>query len=237
VGDAVSVDVVIPNGKDPHEFSPSARDVEAIDRAALVVLNGAGLESGLVDVAERLDDARVFAIADHVTLLGNDPHLWLDPETLGRAVPSLSAALGRALGVDLSDNAARLSSDLKALDADIASRIATLESCDLVTDHDALEYFARRYGCTIVGSVVPGLSTAGESTARDVQLLKDAIARTGARAIFVEPGSSGAIARSVANELGINAVELTVERLPARGGYLAMMHNLSDTIVGELGAK
>ena len=235
VGDAGHVKVIIPNGKDPHEFAPSARDVESIDRADLVVVNGADLESGLVDVVERLDDAKVFTVADHVTMRGNDPHVWLDPNTMLAAVPALTAELGKVLGRDLSADGARLIDDLKALDADVSSKIGTLNSCELVTDHDALEYFAARYGCTIIGSVVPGLSSAGESTASDVQSLKNAVAKTGVRAIFVEPGSSGAIARAVADELGVNVVELTVERLPERGGYVGLMRTLADTIVRELG--
>ncbi len=234
VGDAGRVKVAIPNGKDPHEFSPSARDVESIDRADLVVVNGGELESGLVDVVERLDDAKVFTISNHVTMRGNDPHVWLDPNTMLAAVPALTTELGKVLGRDLSADGARLIDDLKALDADISSKIESLKSCELVTDHDALEYFAARYGCTIVGSVVPGLSSAGESTASDVQSLKNAVAKTGVRAIFVEPGSSGAISRAVADELGINAVELTVERLPERGGYVGLMRTLADTIVKEL---
>ena len=40
VGDNAIVSVVIPDGQDPHDFQPSAKDIETINNAALVVSNG-----------------------------------------------------------------------------------------------------------------------------------------------------------------------------------------------------
>ena len=42
VGDAADVSVVIPDGQDPHDFEPSAKDVEMINDADLIVANGLG---------------------------------------------------------------------------------------------------------------------------------------------------------------------------------------------------
>src|SRR5512143_552748 len=47
VGDTARVTVSIPNGLDPHEWEPSAKDIEAINRAGLVVQNGLELEGGM----------------------------------------------------------------------------------------------------------------------------------------------------------------------------------------------
>jgi len=70
VGDAARVQVLMPNGIDPHDWSPSAKDVAALDDADLVMVNGLGLEEGLEDAlaeAERAGVA-VFEATDHVTL-------------------------------------------------------------------------------------------------------------------------------------------------------------------------
>ena len=40
VGDLASVSVIIPDGQDPHEFEPSAKDIESLNNADLVVANG-----------------------------------------------------------------------------------------------------------------------------------------------------------------------------------------------------
>ena len=47
VGESMDVTVSIPNGLDPHEWEPSAKDIEAINRADLVVQNGLSLEGGM----------------------------------------------------------------------------------------------------------------------------------------------------------------------------------------------
>ena len=70
VGDAAEVRVLMPNGADPHDFQPSARDVESLTGADLVVENGLGLEEGLEGA---LDEARregvpVFTVTEHVRL-------------------------------------------------------------------------------------------------------------------------------------------------------------------------
>ena len=71
VGDVAHVVTLIPDGQDPHEFEPSPRDIELINGANLVVINGLALESGLDDAISTAKDAGVpvFAVSDHVTTL------------------------------------------------------------------------------------------------------------------------------------------------------------------------
>ena len=71
VGDVANVVTLIPDGQDPHEFEPSPRDIELINGANLVVINGLALESGLDDAISTAKDAGVpvFAVSDHVTTL------------------------------------------------------------------------------------------------------------------------------------------------------------------------
>jgi len=68
VGDAAEVEVVMPNGSDPHEWRPSARDVARLQSADLVVENGLNLEEGLQEAIARAreDGVAVFTAADHV---------------------------------------------------------------------------------------------------------------------------------------------------------------------------
>jgi zinc/manganese transport system substrate-binding protein len=70
VGDAAAVVVVIPNGQDPHDFSASARDIETMMGAALLVSNGLGLEEGLLEAIHQAadDQVPVFEVADHITV-------------------------------------------------------------------------------------------------------------------------------------------------------------------------
>lgn len=66
VGDAGEVVSIMPSGADPHDFSPSARQLEALQEADLVVAFGLGLEEGL--------EASLEAVADQGV-----PVVWLAP--------------------------------------------------------------------------------------------------------------------------------------------------------------
>ena len=98
VGEAADVVVLMPDGIDPHEWQPSAKDIETVSDADLVVANGLHLEESLEGA---LDEAAengtpVFFAGDHIRVRtigraesgrgrgdgAEDPHLWLDPLTM-----------------------------------------------------------------------------------------------------------------------------------------------------------
>ena len=68
---SANVVTLIPDGQDPHDFEPSAKDLETINNAALVVANGLDLEEGLDEALANAQQAgvNVFYVADHVTVL------------------------------------------------------------------------------------------------------------------------------------------------------------------------
>lgn len=67
VGDAASVSVLMPNGIDPHDFEPSAKDIEAVNKADLVVANGLELEETLEGALEEAagSGVTVFYAGEH----------------------------------------------------------------------------------------------------------------------------------------------------------------------------
>jgi zinc/manganese transport system substrate-binding protein len=256
VGDAATVEVLIANGQDQHDFKPSAQDVETINNASLVVSNGLDLEEGLEDSLLQAEKSGVpmFHIADHVTLLHaaakdevtgtekeaghdhgtEDPHIWLDPETLAEAVPALAKALQLATGKDFTAEAAAVVGELKALSAKVREIMTTVDECKLVTGHDSLGYFAARYGCTVVGAVIPGFSTAAEASAGSLADLKVVAQENGVKAIFTELGTPADVAAQIAKEVGVDVVELSTHVLPENGGYDDMMTQLATAIAGGL---
>jgi len=237
VGDSARVEVIVPNGTDPHDFEPSAKDVEAISDAVLVVANGLDLEEGLADALDEAEKSGVpiFRLTDHVALRdGNDPHVWLDPMTLASAIPALGERIGARIDVDLSDAGREVVADLERLDQSIAARIGSLDSCVVITGHESLGYFGARYGCKVLGSIIPGFSSAAEATAQDLSGLKSLAESEGVKAIFTELGTPGDVADQLASEVGVEVVELATHLVPDGGGYDDMMSVLADAIVGGL---
>jgi len=247
VGDTAKVIVVIPNGQDQHEFEPSAKVVEQINNADFIVSNGLDLEEHLTGVLAEAATrgVGVFKAAEHVTLRkagaeltdakdGNDPHLWLDPITLAEMIPDLSNELGKALGVDLSDSAAQLSLRLATIDVKIKEIMTTVPRCALVTGHDSLGYFAARYGCQIVGAVIPSLSSSAETSAGELADLKTAATQANVRAVFTEMGTPRAVVDQIAKEVGVKSVELRTHMLPTGGHYADVMIQLATSIADAL---
>jgi zinc/manganese transport system substrate-binding protein len=70
VGDRFQVRLAIPNGVDLHDWEPSAKDIAALTRADLLVVNGLGLEAGMQRSIARAkaSGVRLFVAADHVTV-------------------------------------------------------------------------------------------------------------------------------------------------------------------------
>ena len=246
VGDTAQVVVIIPNGQDQHDFSPSAKDIEELNNASFVVANGLNLEEGLADALAQTakSGVPVFHIADYVTLRsltaeanghgGKDPHIWLDPETLVEAIPALTAALAETLNVDLSKKEKKVTTDLKTLSTSIKSTLSGTDKCTLVTGHDSLQYFAARYGCKVVGAVIPSYSTAAEASAGDLAALKTLAQQENVRVIFTELGTPADVAALLSKELGVKLQELSTHVLPSGGGYKEMMLNLASSIASGL---
>jgi zinc/manganese transport system substrate-binding protein len=225
-----------------------------------VVSNGLDLEEGLEDSLLQAEKSGIpmFHIADHVTLLDaaekeeghegeprhegeedhghgtEDPHVWLDPETLAEAIPALAKALQLATGKDFAAEATAVVGELTALSAKVREIMTTVDECKLVTGHDSLGYFAARYGCTVVGAVIPGFSTAAEASAGSLADLKVVAQENGVKAIFTELGTPADVVDQIAKEVGVGVVELSTHVLPENGGYDDMMTQLATAIAGGL---
>ncbi|HSW57506.1 MAG TPA: metal ABC transporter substrate-binding protein [Dehalococcoidales bacterium] len=251
VGQEAVVTVLIPNGKDPHDWEPSARDIERVNKADLIVCNGLNLEVGLEKTIQAAANrgVNIFTATDHVTLRhieeehekeadahddsGYDPHIWTDPLTMKEAVLALSGVLTNLFGWDLSTPTADLVKRLEALSTAIADRLITIPEAErrLVTGHESMGYFASRYDFVIVGMIVPGLSTKADVTAANLAALKKTIQENNIKVIFSEIGTSAATAKKIGEETGVKVMELNTHTLPPDGSYFTYVNNLAEVII------
>ena len=241
VGDTASVTVLIPDGQDPHDFQPSARDIETINNASIVISNGLDFEEGLLEVLATAESNGVpqFRVGNSITQRAveggdevADPHLWLSPLNFVQALPSLADAINSATGLSI-DPATELEL-LKQLDIEVSELMDTIDSRVMVSGHDELGYFADQYGCTVIGAIIPGLSTTSEGTAKQLAVLKDLAITNNVKAIFTGLGTSQNVADQLANELGIKAVTLSTHYLHIAANYREFMLNLANQIVDAL---
>ena len=95
---------------------------------------------------------------------------------------------------------------LHTLDHQIAACMGRVPagSRELVTDHDAFNYFAVRYGIDVVGAVRDTLSgrTPAQPSAKAVSNLVDLIRREQVKAVFPESSINPKLAETIASETG-----------------------------------
>jgi zinc/manganese transport system substrate-binding protein len=207
-GERIEVDGMLRPGGDPHDYEPRPSDVAAVAGAQIVFRSGGEVDEWLGDVIGNAGgDAEVVTLLDSVERDGDDPHWWQDPRNAVRAVEAIRARLARVdpSGRDAYDrNAARLTARLRSLDRAIAACVQRVPRAKrkIVTTHDSLGYFARRYGIDVVGAVIPSLSTHAQASAGDVEELVQQIRRKRVEAVFPESSVNPDIERAIAREAG-----------------------------------
>jgi len=247
-GERLTVGSLLPIGADPHSYQSTPQDTAKISKSKVLVINGAGYELFLETLLANADGERTLIEASTSLNLrsetengrGTDPHLWLDPNNMIIYVENIRDGLAQfdPEGTEIyQSNANAYIAQLEELDAWINGQIAQIPPPRrlLVTNHEALGYFAERYGFTVVGTVIESFSSDASPSAQQMAALVDQIKQYGAPAIFLDASDNPALAQQIAAETGAEVVtDLHLESLtdgaPA-GTYIEMMkYNVTKII-------
>jgi zinc/manganese transport system substrate-binding protein len=211
-GDRANVRQILQPNSDPHEYEPRPSDVKAVSRADVVLRSGGDLDEWLDGVLQNAgSDAQVVTLIDAMKTRRNqaavDPHWWHDPGNAVVAVQRIRDALtaadpgGRAA---YTSNAAGYIARLRALDRAIASCMEAIPDSrrKLVTDHDALGYYAERYDIDVIGAVIPGRSTQAQASAGEAARLIRTIRSAHVTTIFPDSSANAKLTRAIAGDAG-----------------------------------
>ncbi len=223
-GDRLQVSALVPLGLDPHAFEPTPQDVAKISRSQVLVINGGGFEEWLGKVLENAGGQRLVIEASAGVArrspqpgeppfdeAGGDPHFWLDPNNVIQYVENIRDGLSQAdpAGAEVyARNADAYIAQLKDLDAWIRQQVEQVPAGRrlMVTNHESFGYFADRYGFTLLGAIIPSVSTSASPSAQQLAGLARRIEETGAPALFLETGSNPQLAEQLAAETGAKVV-------------------------------
>ncbi len=252
VGDMANVIVSVPNGLDPHEWEPSARDIASIFKADYIIQNGLNLEGGMEKTLQEAKNKGIkfFTATDYITVRyvksgegvssgdfdravgAPDPHFWFDPISMKSVVAALSTALKSDLNLDVGVQAADIENRLDKLNSEVVNALAPISPGNrkLVTGHESMGYFADRYDFELIGVIVPSLSSQAQVSAADLADLKKAILDNQVRVIFTEIGTSPVVAEAIGSETKVKVVELTTHALPGDNSYFTLMINICTVI-------
>jgi ABC-type Zn uptake system ZnuABC Zn-binding protein ZnuA len=270
-GEVIELTILIEPGQDSHSYEPSSGDLTAVSDAHVIFINGWGLEEGLVDDLETISENGVLVpVSAGITpiLLGKsehqeheeeegkdeehkhsgpDPHVWQDPHQVVFWVENISQVLQTldpANAGSYEKNAAAYLVELQSLIDYYDQQVAAIpaENRVMVTNHNALGYFAAAYDFEIVGTVLSGASTLSEPSANELAELVEVMKVEGVCAIFTEISANDRLAEAVAQELSacdeVEVVLLYTEAVGRAGSgadsYIGMMRQNIEAIANAL---
>ncbi|MBS7811832.1 metal ABC transporter substrate-binding protein [Roseococcus pinisoli] len=253
-GEGAVVESLTRLGAEIHDYDPTPQDVARARGADLVLWNGMGLERWFERFFSRVGQVRQAVLTEGVTPIGigegpyqnqPNPHAWMSPrlaltyvENIRKALTELDPARAELFAA----NAAAYSERIRALDATLQARLATIpeERRVLATCEGAFSYLTRDYG--LREAYLWAINAEEEGTPRQVRALIDELRRSRPPAVFCESTVNDRPMRQVAREARTRfGGVLHVDSLTAADGpaptYLRLLEANADTILQAFGAE
>ena len=230
-----------------HDYTLSVSDMRTLERADVIVMNGAGLEETMEDALETVEGTPVIDCSQGIELLEGeehhhgeaeeeadhhegDPHIWMDPELACVMLENLAdglAAQDPAQAALFHANAQAAAEKVRAAYGEMKTWLEDLPSRELITFHDGFRYFARAFDLTILRAIEE--EAGSEASAKEVSAIVEDIEAYGLPAVFTEVNGSAATAEMIARECGVKvaALDLIMSRdhgdTPGIDAYLARL--------------
>lgn len=238
-GDKVNVTMLVPEGTEPHDYEPKAKDLASLTRADLFVYNGAGLEDWLDAVTSAIGDSNKVTMLDSSknaqlrNLDGKkDPHLWLSLKEAKNQSKNILDELVKLDGKNKSYYEANYNSFAKELDELYnanKSRFDNLKQKDFITGHEAFGYLCRDFGLT--QKSVEDMFGEGEITPQKLKDLITFCKENKIKTIFMETLASPKVSETLAKEVQAKVEKIyTLESKEDGLDYLQAMKKNLDKI-------
>jgi len=254
-GSTADVELLIPNGVEPHDWEPTAKDMAKIQDADLFIYNSRYFETWTEKVLKSINDPdlKVVEASSGIQLMdalesegedepnsghsAKDPHVWLSPVLAQQEVDTIANAMEKADSAhkeQYEKNAAAFNSELAGLDRLYKETIDKAKKKEFVTQHAAFGYLAKQYGLTQIP--IAGLSPDVEPTLGKLAELTELTKKKNVKIIYFEGLTSSKVANTLANEIGaktevLNPLEgLTKDEINQNLDYIDVMKNNLETL-------
>ena len=216
-----------------HDYTLSVDDMRMLEKADVVVLNGAGLEDFMSD-ALATSSAQVIDCAEGVELLENlahdheegdeedhdhghyDPHIWMGPNNAVAMVENLCRRLGEIdpdYEAQYRENMTGATEQLRSWDSAMREALAEAEQqgveiSGLITFHDGFQYFAKTYDLPLLAAIEE--EAGSEASAKEITEITQLVKEYEIPVIFTEVNGSDATAQAISRETGCQVAQLTM---------------------------
>lgn len=219
-----------------HDYSLTPTDMKTLEKADILVINGAGMESFMGKVIQEFPHLKVIEASKNIELLKDagsgepNPHVWV---SISGAISQLDNIANELSVLDplrkqlYQDNAKIYKGKLDSLRNKMHRELKEIKTNEVITFHEAFPYFAKEFQFSISAVIEqePGLEPSPKEMVRLIQKIQ----KLPSKIVFVEPQYSSKTATILATETGASIYELdpVVTGDGSLVSYLKIMeHNL-----------
>ncbi|WP_010274094.1 metal ABC transporter solute-binding protein, Zn/Mn family [Paenibacillus senegalensis] len=170
-----------------------------------------------------------------------DPHLWLSPvhaKEMAEKIKNALVAVDPANQADYEANYNELAERFDQLHAKFQESLKDVTRREIVVTHQAFGYLAHEYNLEQIS--IMGISPDAEPTAQDMMRIRRHVQDNGIKVIFFEELLSDSLAKTLANDAGVetrvlNPLEgLTPKQMEAGEDYFSIMEQNLENLIYAL---
>lgn len=248
--DKIDIVTMIPDGTEPHDFEPKAKDLESLSKAKVFVYNGFGMETWVDKAVQSVNNKNLIVVesskgakpienteADEIKEHGQyDPHLWLSLKGAESQANNIKDALIKADSANkefYENNYKEFAGKLDNLYDEYNKKFQTVQNKNFVTGHAAFAYLCRDYG--LKQNSVEDVFAEGEPSAKKLKELTDYCKENKIKTIFVEELVSPKVSETLAKDVGAKVEKIhTVESKEDNKDYVQCMQENLEKIYDSL---
>lgn len=233
----VDVKLLVPVGVEPHDWEPTIKDVQQMQKSDLIIINGIGFESW-VDKLNEMNYQGVIVDTSNGIVIKNvdeestqendsesgDPHIWLNPVFAKIQVQNIANAFSNSDPENrqyYQENAANYINKLDLLDSKIHNELSGCNH-DFIAFHHAFSYFADEYNLT-QHTIIPSYAPHAEPTAKTLENVINKAKQLNLKVIFTEETVDPKTSQVIANEIGGKILVLSPLEIVNDGTYISKM--------------
>jgi len=221
--------LLVPIGVEPHDWEPTVKDVQQMQKSDLIIINGLGFENWVDSLHENNYQGKIIDTSNNISIKNlddnsKDPHIWLNPVTAKIQVQNIANAFSDSDPENqqyYQSNAVKYIEQLDLLDVKIRNELSQCNN-DFIAFHDAFSYFADEYDLKQHTIISPNNSH-GEATARTLENVISTANTLNIKVIFSEEAVDSKTSEIVANEIGGKVLILSPIEIASDGNYISKM--------------
>ena len=256
----IDVTLLVPMGADPHDWEPTIRDREKLQKADVIIVNGIGYEHWLDSFDSNDNQGILVDTSNGISTLDSekhddhtkeddhdgheedkhnhgdlDPHIWLNPVYAQLQVKNIANALSNSDPTNKNyyqSNAAIYNKELDLLDSKIRTELSGCKT-DFITFHNAFSYFSEEYGLT-QHTIISSNDSHGEVTPQTLENIISLARELNIKVIFAEESTSTKTSQVIADEIGGKVLVLSPLEIVSDESYVEKMTQNLDNLKDAL---